>query len=74
MGRGAERSRDIVTPSNRRRVSSWKAEHAAPSIQKGSELGSPAKKMVDCLLDGDIWWRQVKGYEERVVRRGDWRR
>ena len=58
VDRGPERFREVVTPSKRRGVSSWKAEHATLSIQNGSELGSSVqpggRKLADCLLDGDI--------------------
>ena len=38
--RAGEPSRGVAAPSSRRKVSSWKAELIAPSIQKGSELSS----------------------------------
>jgi hypothetical protein len=48
----------VAARSNKREVSSWKAETTAPSIQKGSELRPSGKvdgtKTVDCWRKGDI--------------------
>ena len=71
----ARPSRVVRGPSKRRKASSQRVEHVAPSIQKGSELRSPdGRKVLDWLYNGDICRGQVKAYEEKRVRRGDWRR
>jgi hypothetical protein len=61
---------DVVTSSKRRRVSSWKVEHATPSIQNGSELGSPVQpgRKEDGGLSAQR--RHLEGAEKRMRRGG----
>ena len=65
VDRGAERSKEIVMPSKRQRVTSWKTEGVALPIQNGSELGTRWGGEYHLNIPTTSWRYPIRGSRRR---------